>query len=262
MLLELLLFAVIGLAVGSFLTLVVERFDTAESVITGRSHCNHCKETLRWWELLPFLGYFIVKGQCPRCNKTIPKIYPLFEIVTAVVFVLMRFFTPEPVNYVLLILQLVLASVLLALLFYDALFMEFPTLLLAKAGVLALIIAGYNIWNTSSGVIDGRELVYGVLVGGGLLGLLAFPSRGTWMGYGDVVLGAILGIWLGYPLIIIALLTAFYVGAFVGIIQLVTKRVNRDHRIAFGPFLILGGFVAHFWGGALLMLLYRLWGIV
>jgi leader peptidase (prepilin peptidase)/N-methyltransferase len=81
------------------------------------------------------------------------------------------------------------------------------------------------------------------------------------MGYGDVLIGLILGFWLGYPLIIVALVLAFYSGAFVGIIQILTKKVARDHRLAFGPFLIYGGIVTHTYGLMMLRALLKLWGV-
>lgn len=253
--LELGLFGVLGLAMGSFLTLVVERLDTTESFLLGRSHCNNCKETLRWWEMLPFAGYFIVRGKCVRCNAVIPKIYPLFELITAAAFIMIRLTQPEPVNYILLTLELLFASTILMLFFYDWLFQSFPTVLLLLSLIVGLMLNG-AIWGLGYTAVDAttflHQMLLGAVVGAGFLALLALPSRGHWMGYGDVIVGAIIGLWVGYPLVIVALAVAFYAGALVGLIQLATKRLANNHHIAFGPFLILGGFVARIWGEQLI----------
>lgn len=250
---EILLFGVIGLAVGSFLTLFADRYDTAESVWVGRSHCNHCKKTLTWWELIPLLGFFIIKGRCSDCSKAIPRLYPFFELITAATFILIRLAQNESSSYLLIGLELTLASVFLILFFYDIIHHAFPLPLLILAAVVALIVVGVKVWTGAQLVPENltlliRDHALGAVIGGLALGVLAFPSKGTWMGYGDVILSTIIGLWVGYPSIIVALLVAFYTGAFVGAIQLLTRKVRQDHRIAFGPFLIVGAFFSLLWG--------------
>lgn len=276
---ELLILIVLGLGVGSFLTLVTNRIDTVESIWIGRSHCNHCKETLRWWELVPFLSFVLLQGRCLRCKKQIPPLYPIFELITAITFVALRVAQPEPVNYWIFGMELILASLLLILFFYDVLHQEFPTSILFMAlgwtaiTVIAKEIAGAPLHMGTSieepilwFMAEPSRHIYSSLVGGivgaGLLGSISFPSKGQWMGYGDVILAGILGVWLGYPFILIALLAAFYSGAIVGGLQLATKRLRPDHRIAFGPFLIFGGIVTAVWGENIVRYLFQLWGII
>lgn len=275
---ELLILAVLGLAVGSFLTLVVERLDSVESIVAGRSHCNHCKKILSWWELLPFVGFLILRGKCSKCSKVIPKIYPLFELLTALAFVMVGLAQGAQPNYIYLGLELVFVSLLLVLLFYDWLTQTFPAFILyialGFAVVLALVRAaflphiGYIAISDflfpwlGSPASPYLVAVVGGLVGAGLLGLLAFPSKGQWMGYGDVILMAVLGIWLGYPLVIVALLLAFYAGAIVGGIQLYMKKAAKDHRIAFGPFLIVAAVVTRLYGEPLFRAIMKLWGVL
>src|SRR5690349_21434551 len=134
---EVVFLAVLGAAVGSFLTVIVDRYDVAETVLTGRSHCDTCKENLRWWELVPLLSYVILQGKCARCHKQIPALYPVFEAITAIAFVLVRLAQPSPVSYPYLILELIFVSFLLVLLFYDWMTQTFPTLLLYIGLVLA-----------------------------------------------------------------------------------------------------------------------------
>lgn len=260
-----LLVSVLGLAMGSFLTLVTERLDTMESFVSGRSHCNNCKKTLRWWELMPVLSYVLFRGKCVRCNKAIPHVYPLLELVTAVTFYLVWLAQPQPMNYWLLGVELLVVSVLLVLFFYDIFNQAFPlhTLTVALVGVILLMVARVSLneadiallqfadpllgWLSSPGSVI-TTLIAGMLVGLISLGALALPSREKWMGYGDVLLAGILGIWLGYPFILVALVAAFYIGAIVSLALLALRKVGDDHRIAFGPFLIAGALIARVWG--------------
>src|SRR5688572_5173066 len=87
----LLVAAVYGAVIGSFLNVVSLRYiarlnDTAtrESIVGGRSRCPGCKQTLRWWELLPVLSFIALRGKCQRCQQKISYQYPLIEILMAV----------------------------------------------------------------------------------------------------------------------------------------------------------------------------------
>jgi prepilin signal peptidase PulO-like enzyme (type II secretory pathway) len=271
---ELILLFVVGLAVGSFLTLVVDRFETAESIWVGRSHCNKCKEQLRWWELVPFISFVALRGKCVRCNTVIPRVYPFFELLTGVAFALVWF---KSESYLVGVLNLLVVSSLLLLVFYDWLHQEFPTVFLIGCGVL--VVVSMIVRSTNGAIVSlptipeplfawlnepaevWQRMVVGGLVGAGFLGLFAIPSRGQWMGYGDVVLGGILGAWLGYPLIVIALLLAFYMGAIVGGGMWLLRQLSDNHRIAFGPFLILGAFITYIWSAPLFLAIMKIWNI-
>ncbi len=272
---ELFILGILGLATGSFLTLVVEHMEAGQPFLGGRSHCNHCKKILRWWELLPVLSFVLTKGQCARCHKPIPFIYPIFEVITSLVFVGIAYVNFGQAPLWLVLLELILAAYFLVLFFYDWLYQVFPGIILLQTAVLAVIISLvhsqlhlFSYFQVESSFLGWASspmhplslFSLGALVGGGVLALLALPSRGKWMGYGDVLLSAIIGTWVGYPLIIAALLVAFYSGAVVGIWKILRHRTPIDHRIAFGPFLIFGGIVVRVWGQPIFQFLIRLWG--
>lgn len=271
---DLILVTGLGLAVGSFLTLAVERYDTAESLWIGRSHCTNCRQPLRWWELLPIVSYLALKGKCQRCDKRIPAHYPLFELITGLGF-LAIYLGSSTSSWWIIAAQFLVLSSLLFLAFYDWFHQAFPSAALLVTAVTVLLVSGLRLGfddTTSRFVVLDPFLGWlsspgawwlGLIVGGfvvaGLLGALAFPSKGRWMGYGDVLLGAILGLWLGYPLVVVALLLAFYSGALFAIIQLLSGGVKKDHRIPFGPFLIFGAIIAHSFGISILTWLVRFW---
>ena len=74
----------LGLAIGSFLNVLIDRLPRGENVITGRSICDHCKKTLRWHELVPLLSFILQRGECRRCRKRLSWQYPLIELITGV----------------------------------------------------------------------------------------------------------------------------------------------------------------------------------
>lgn len=266
----------LGLSMGSFLTVVAERFDSAEAFWLGRSHCNECKQVLSWWELIPLVGYLILHGECRHCKKMIPRLYPVFELISGFTFIgLLAAHSGE--NYWVLAGHLVIASFLLLLLIYDWLNQAFPALLLVMTSLFTLIITSLIIiyapadrymamihdpilsWLSSPDNLWVGALK-GLIVGMSVLGLFALPSRGKWMGYGDVLLIGILGYWLAYPFIVIALMIAFYLGAIGAIWQVLFNRVAKDHRIAFGPFLIISAFILQVWGSELFLFIIKYWG--
>ncbi|MCX6794110.1 MAG: prepilin peptidase [Candidatus Gottesmanbacteria bacterium] len=80
---------ILGLLVGSFVNVLIDRLPRAESVLWGRSHCDHCKKILRWYELVPVVSFLIQKGRCRRCRKKLSLQYPIIELVTAIGFALL-----------------------------------------------------------------------------------------------------------------------------------------------------------------------------
>lgn len=266
----------LGISIGSFLTVVAERFDSTESFWQGRSHCNNCKKVLSWWELVPLLGYLLLHGRCSHCRKGIPYLYPVFEIFTGLTFVGLRF-AQTNANYWVLAGQLIIASFIIILLIYDWYNQSFPANLLAVTFVVTLAVTlAIMYWAPSYRpivTINDPILVWlsspqnvwfftlkGMIVGLVALGIFAVPSGGRWMGYGDVLLAGILGIWLGYPFVVVGLILAFYLGATAAVWQILTRRVAKNRRIAFGPFLILGAIIVQVWAGALFETIINIWG--
>lgn len=270
--------AIFGASVGSFVTLWVERFESELPIINGRSQCDSCRRTLRFWELIPVLSFFFQKGKCARCQAKLLPHYPIFELLGAAAFVVVGQKVVMTSSPVVIIFQLLFLVLLLFLMFYDWLTLTFPTpiLLIAVAGSLGLAILSHWLgldsnlvdigdplfrWlNTPTNFLIGLSL--GGLVGSGLLALLAIPSGGRWMGYGDILIGLMLGFWLGYPAILVSIVLAFYIGAVIGLIQIVAKRVPSDHRLAFGPCLIVAGIVTYGYGDKMIVWIMNILGVV
>ena len=72
----------LGLLLGSFYNVCIHRYVSGESILFPPSHCPHCKQRLRFWELIPVLSYLLLRGQCARCHKPIHIRYPLVELLS------------------------------------------------------------------------------------------------------------------------------------------------------------------------------------
>lgn len=240
--LSILLLFVLGLLVGSFLSVLIYRFHTGESGwVGGRSMCPHCHKKLSAKELIPVISYFYQGGKCRKCKKKISWHYPLLEISTGLIFVAvgMAGLTPLP-------LYLVFASILTFIFFYDLLYLEIPDEVMIPSIVIAFL---GTFLQTSVSVWDG-------LLGAGVLVLFFLVqiilSRGRWLGGGDLRIGAFMGLILGFKLSLLALFIGYLIGAIVSMLLIATGKATRKTMIAFGPFLVLGTFVGLFFGKELI----------
>ncbi len=233
---------ILGLSVGSFLNVLIDRLPKGRDVIRGRSHCDYCKHSLSWYELIPIASWIIQLGKSRCCGKHLSIQYPFVELVTGGVFVtLYLLFFSNP----LLFISYCCISIAVIVLFGTDLKCELlptPLLLLWLFGAVLRFIALQP---------SGGDLlyVYGIpsLCAGLFFFLLWFFSNGRAMGDGDMWLAILIGLVTGYPGIIIALYIAFLTGAAVGVILILGGLKTLKSHIPLGPFLLFGMVVEQLW---------------
>lgn len=234
---------ILGLAIGSFLNVCIYRLPLGRSIVTPPSHCMQCGTRLKWRELIPVVSFVLLRGRCRYCGAGFSPRYALVEMVTALLFVICFIFFGISV---LLIKALVLTAFLLVIVFIDIdhqLILDKVLLWLAGSGIVI------NLWTGAAGAAD---MLFGGLLGGGLLLIVAVASKGG-MGGGDIKLAAALGLWLGWEFTLLTLLLAFVFGGAGGVVLLLLKLKNRKDLIPFGPFLALGTWVSLLYGNMLLL---------
>lgn len=241
---------VLGLVIGSFLNVLIDRIPRGENIVWKPSHCDYCKKPLRWFELIPVLSFLLQAGRCRRCHKALSFQYPGIEIVTGIGFVLLFVLIPQSLPF--LLLSAGLFSIGLVIFFIDIKHMIIPDSLLVVLLVL-LVFVGISL----SPAERFTHVVWGVGSGLGFLALWLI-TRGRGLGFGDVKLATIIGLTLGYPFTIIALYIAFLTGAGVGVILIMSHRAGMKSRIPFGPFLIIGAASSMVWGTQILAWWYTL----
>ncbi len=224
-----------GVLIGSFLNVVIYRLPLGESIVFPSSKCTSCNTNLQWYDNIPVLSYIRLKGKCRYCSDKVSIQYPLIEIITGVVFGYLykrTGLTPE------LIFQFVLMAILICVVVIDMKHEIIPD----QLNVLLLVCGSiFMLTKYGVGLSDG---LYGLLIGGGLLFFIALAGP---MGGGDIKFMAAMGLWLGLFPTILALLIAFILGGIMGVILIVTKVKERKDHIPFGPFLVMGSIIGHFY---------------
>lgn len=242
--------ALLGLAIGSFLNVVIWRVPRHESVVSPPSHCPGCDAEIAPYDNIPVLSWLILRGRCRRCGVHISARYPLVEAGTGAVWALLalRFHDSWALGA-----YLVLAAGLIALSLIDL-----DTFLLPNRIVYPLTIAVVVLFGVAAVIGDDGSALVRALIGGAsafavFLLLHLVSPRG--MGFGDVKLSFVLGVSLGWvsgPTVFLGFFLAFLLGSVVGILLIVTKvRSRRDH-VPFGPFLAAGTLLALLAGEPLL----------
>ncbi len=242
----------IGLAVGSFINVLVARLPKKKGVFWGRSCCPYCRRVLKWHELVPIISFCCLKGKCRSCQKPISRQYPVVEFVGGVGFFILVGLPLAGLNIVWLA---VLFSLALLLGAYDAKHLILPDSFLALF-LLWAIIGNVLFWRGTIIV----NLLSGIVVMAFFLALF-LVSSGRWIGGGDVKLGGILGFWLGWPGSAVMLLGAYFLGALVAGGLLIIKKATRHSQISFGPFLLIAAFIAFLWGDEIIGRYLALLGI-
>ena len=243
------LFAILGLVVGSFLNVCIDRLPQNKSIAYPPSHCEACEHKLAVKDLIPVFSYLRLRGRCRYCQASIPRKLLWVEVATAVIFALLYW-------------HYGLSAELGVMAFYGCLFIIIFVidlehgLILNKVVypgmVVALLLALYPWpWLTQS---IGMRVAYAAL--GGAIGfaiflLIALVSRGG-MGWGDVKLAALIGLAAGFPMVFVAIIMAAILGGIVAVALLIARKRGRREMIPFGPFLAVAAMVTLLWGNNIL----------
>jgi len=246
-LLVLLFGGVFGAVVGSFLNVCIYRLPRRESVAWPGSHCPICSHAIAWYDNFPILSYVVLAGRCRHCGARIPLRYPTVEILNGLGYVGVVWFF-----------GLTLSTVVYWG-FYSALLVVAGTDLSHKIIPNAITFPGIALGLISAGTILPLGFVngmIGVLVGGGILWLLAWASPYLFgkegMGGGDIKLLAMIGAFLGWKPAVMTIMVGSFLGSLVGVTLIVSKVIRREDYIPFGPFLVCGALVSLFFGQSLL----------
>ena len=239
-----------GLAVGSFLNVVIYRVPVGESVVSPPSRCPSCGRSIRNRHNVPVLGWLLLHGRCFDCQAPISKRYPLVEAATGVLFaaVTWRLLAIDLPSALAAYLYLASAGVALAMIDIDVNRLPDKIVLPSYAVVAALLtvaaIGEQDWWPLARAVIGAAALFafYFAIA-------FAYPAG---MGFGDVKLAGVLGALMGYlswSALIVATFGAFLLGAIVGVALIATSRGGRKTAIPFGPFMIAAALITLFAGG-------------
>ena len=219
----------IGLSAGSFFNVIIFRFNTRKGIVKGRSECLNCGSIIRWFDLIPILSYFILRGRCRECRKKISLLYPVVEISTAITLLLLFLNTPNVSHLTALSAFIILLLILV--IFLDVRYFIIPDRILALSAIAAV---GLKL------LTDATDFSYLLISALGLtsfFAILYIISKGRWIGFGDIKLIFLIGFLLGYPMGYLSIVAAVWIATMFSIALLVTKRATIKTEIPFGAFL-------------------------
>ena len=238
---------IFGLCMGSFLNCLTYRLEKAEGFVRGRSFCPKCKHKLGFWDLIPIVSFLMLKGKCRYCNKKISSQYLLVEVFVGILFVLifchLTFGFDLTFGFWILtfLYLLTIGSLLIIIFLYDLKHYIIPDKIIYLAIGLAFLYRVINFETLLSALIAGAAA-------SSFFFIIWLISHGKWMGFGDVKLAFFMGIFLGWPNILVALFLSFLIGSLAGLVLISLGRKKFKSEVPFGPFLIIGTFLALFWG--------------
>lgn len=239
-------FALLGMAVGSFLNVLIDRLPQGKSIFSPGSHCEACKQPLNARDLIPIFSYLWLKGRCRYCKAVISRRLPLVEAGSGVLF-----------GY--LVWHYGFSADLAIAIFYGCLFLVLAVIDLERGLILnKLVYPAMAIALTFSLLLSDLDIVPGLAstAGGGGTGLglfliIVIVSRGG-MGFGDVKLAALIGLISGFPLVLVAVFLAVISGGLVAVSLLLLKIRGRRQAIPFGPYLSLAAIITLLYGSGIL----------
>lgn len=246
---------IFGTIVGSFLNVLVLRYNTGVSVMKGRSFCFSCGKKLGPQELIPVFSFLMQGGRCAGCQSKISWQYPIVESLTGLLFVAVFIkysgWLGLTLNPWYVLLSLMVMAVLVSITVYDIKHKIIPDGLVITFGVLALLKIVLDFFLMTDTPENIKTHVIWFLLAGPILALPLFLiwlfSKGKWMGLGDPKLVLCLGWFLGPVLGLSAVILAFWGGALYGLILMILSKfswhglkITGKTEVPFAPFLILG----------------------
>lgn len=228
---------IFGIAIGSFLNVVIIRGEKDESIVGG-SHCVKCEHPLAWYDNIPLISYLLLGGKCRYCKEHISFQYPFVEAINGILYLLLYLRFGLSVEFFVFA---IISSILIAISFEDA-----KIQYIEPKYNLAIAILNCIVMIINKSFLDS---FWGAISVSGFMLIIILVTNGKGMGGGDMKLMAALGIGLGLKGIIIS----FYIGCIISVIvHPILMKFNvkgfDKKRFAFGPYLSIGAYISMLYG--------------
>ena len=239
----------LGLCVGSFCNVLIYRIPRGEEFVKTSSHCMTCGHELKWYELIPLASWLVQRGRCRACGVQLSAQYPLVEAVNGLMWlasaVLFRGDWLTAGLYCLLFSMLLVLSVI-----------DWRTFTIPNGINLVIFLLG--IVRLVSDPANWKLYLIGMVSVSGVFLLLHILTGGNGLGMGDVKLVAAAGLLLGWPKMILAIMLGSVSGV---IIHSVRMKKGAGKKLAFGPYLAAGIWVAALVGEPMIRAYLSLYGL-
>jgi len=235
------LILIFGLVIGSFFNVLGYRLPKKESIVFPSSHCPNCQHKLNFWDLFPVLSYLFLKGKCRYCKVKISPIYPLIELLTALLFIVSYLIFGFSIEF---IIAIVFSSVAVITIVTDIRYMIIEDSVLIIGSLIILVLSIFNIGfsETVSMLINGLLsfiLIYIIKMAAD------FSFKKEAMGGGDVKLMFLIGMMNGFSMTFVTLCMASFIAFPYAIYIYLSK---NDNILPLGPFLCIAALIVYFSG--------------
>lgn len=235
---------IFGIIIGSFLNVCIYRIPKNQSLAYPSSYCDVCKMKLKFIDLIPVMSYFITKGRCRKCGAKIDIMYPMIEVLNALLY--MAIYINKGLN-ILSLKYYIFSSILIVIgvIDYKTKYIYSNTILFSEIIGLVFIITEF--------ACKGQEalgFIIGSFLGLVILKLIQFLTNG--IGEGDIEMGVVCGLFLGIQGIISTIFLSIMVGGIIGILLLILKIRTKNDSIPFAPFISIGAFLTIIYGNKII----------
>jgi leader peptidase (prepilin peptidase)/N-methyltransferase len=253
-----------GLIIGSFLNVCILRIPSGKSIVLPASACPKCSEAIRPYDNIPVLSYLLLGGKCRGCKTKISPMYPLVELLTALLFLGCYYafgISVETGKWA------AFSAITVVLVFTDLRERILPDVVNFTGFAIGLIFSvftkptdGTALWIANhlfdypptAPVLSLVDAFLGAAVGSGLLWLVSeayFKLRGReGMGLGDVKMMLMAGAFLGAKRTLLTILAGSLLGSVLGVAIILARRKDTDYELPFGTFLGAGALLVVFFG--------------
>ncbi len=251
---------IFGAVIGSFLNVCIYRLARDKSIVSPPSACPECNKPIQFYDNIPIVSYILLGGKCRNCENKISMRYPFVELLTAFLFLL--FYRKLGLTFELFI-TVLFVSALIVIAFIDLDFQIIPDVLSIGGLIAGLALAIFRPMflhlDPKFGFLDA---LYGVLIGGGILFVIAYGyqliTKREGMGGGDIKLLAMIGAFCGFKGVIFSLVSGSCLGTIVGIPLMLINKKDTKYALPFGPFLSIGAVIYLLKGNALIQIVMNM----
>ena len=233
-------FFILGSLWGSFSNVCIYRLPNSGNVAKGRSFCPNCKNTIKWFDNIPFFSYLFLKGKCRQCSKTISFQYLVVELLSAISFVIIFHLYGISITTLLLL--------ILSIFFIIIFFIDLKHFIIPNVLTLPLMVIGFlksfdpnlnqtifpNYINSLIGGLFGYLIIWSIIF------LYKNIRKKEGMGLGDAKLMAVIGFWFGWISIPFTIFISSTVALIIIIPSLINQSKKMSSEIPFGPYIIIG----------------------
>ena len=236
---NLIMFFILGLVMGSFYMVVGLRVPLKESFTKSRSHCERCGHVLKWYELIPVFSYLFLRGKCHNCKEKISIMYPFIELISGILFAISYYSFHLSYDFVIAI---ILVSLLILVIVSDLNYMIIPDSFIIVSSILIVIVKLMSVGMVETLIAIGYGIIsFAIMYLIMLLGNFLFKKE--CLGGADIKLMFVVGLVLN-PLHTILVI---FIASFIALpVSLFLYFKNKEKIIPFGPFLVIGLLIMFF----------------